>query len=129
MLLDHLIMHTYSQAIQAGLEEHPTRVIDRCNITAIKPPIISECIRIRWTGRGVVVWSNRRCFATEVTTKVTGSKERRVPCTIKANTIGSYFQPLQPRFPKKRQREVECRTSNKKEMSKIDCTSDGGALS
>ena len=38
MLLDYHIMHTYSRAIQAWLEEHPVPVIDSRSITAMEPP-------------------------------------------------------------------------------------------
>ena len=52
-------------------EEHPIQVIDRRNITAIEPPITSERICIRWAVKGVDVWSNRQCFATEDTATTT----------------------------------------------------------
>ena len=120
MLLDHHIMHTYSREIHVWLEKHPIRVIDRRHITAIESSMKSECIGItmdsqrgrymaRESGEDIIIiiiiiidiWSNRRCFAAEDTTKVTGRKERRASSKIKANTTDNYFQLLQVRFLRK----------------------------
>ena len=80
-----------------------------------------KSIRIRWTVKGIDVWSYSRCSAGEDTSNFTCGKVRRVSRKIEANTIESFFQQLQARFRKKRQRHEESRTRNKT-TSKISHT-------
>ena len=116
MLLDHRIMHMYSRAILAWLQEHPLRVINRRNVTVIEPSFASECIRMRCSVKGIDVWSNRRCFAAEDTKKTTGRKERPVPSKLQADTNERYFLPLRTKLPRKRQIQVDCRTCHNKNV-------------
>ena len=83
MLLDHHITYTYSRDHEISRTRGAPY---RRNTAAIKPPFRSECIRIRWTVRGVDTWSNRRCFAADDITKGTGRKVRRPSSKIQVNS-------------------------------------------
>ena len=71
---DRHITSMHSHNIQDWLERHSIRVTDRRNPSAIEPPFRSESIRIKWTGSGVDIWSNRRLFGAEDVPQITGRK-------------------------------------------------------
>ena len=77
MLLAHHIANTYSRTIHDWIEKHPIRIVDRRNSSAIEPPFGTECVRIRWTGSGVDIWSSRRLFDTVDTPQANKTKTRR----------------------------------------------------
>ena len=77
IFLVYHIENTYSRTIQEWIQTHPIRIVDRRNPSAIEPPFENECIRIRWTGSGVDIWSSRRLHETVGTLLVNRSKARR----------------------------------------------------
>ena len=87
ILLVYHIENTYSHTIQEWIQAHPIRIVDRQNPSAIEPPFENECIRIRWTGSGVDIWSGRRILETVDTQQVNRSKARRPQQRTQSNTI------------------------------------------
>ena len=75
ILLVYHIENTYSRAIHEWIQAHPIRIVDRQNPSAIEPPFENECIRIRWTGSGVDIWSSRRIFETVDTPQINKVKQ------------------------------------------------------
>ena len=91
MLLAHHIKNTNSRTIHEWIKSHPIRIVDRRNSSAIEPPFGTECIRIRWTGSGVDIWSRRRLFDTVDTPLANRSKPKRPLHRTQSNTIANYF--------------------------------------
>ena len=102
ILLAHHIENTYSRTIHEWIKSHPIRIVDRRNPSAIEPPFGTECIRIRWTGSGVDVWSRRRLFDIVAPTLTNRSKPKRPLHRTQCNTIANYFKPIQAATPRKR---------------------------
>ena len=105
--------NTYSHTIQDWIEKHPIRIVDRRSPSAIEPPFGFECIRIRWTGSGVDIWSSHRFFDTIDPPQVNRSKSRRPHHMTQTNTIAKYFQPIKVGPPRKREGQAQKRTSSK----------------
>ena len=103
MLLAHHIENTCSRTIHEWIKSHPIRIVDRQNPSAIEPPFGNECIRIRWTGSGVDIWSSRRLFDTVNSPLTTRSKPKpkRLLHRAQSNTIAKYFKPIQAATPRK----------------------------
>ena len=120
MLLNHHTMHTYSRAIPSWLEEHPIRVFDTRNVTAIEP-LYDDYVRmhLNMLDRRVEQQEMLCCRRRQDNYF---KKERQDPSKMQAHTIERYFRPLLTRLPRKRQRQEACR------ISKINYTSNGGGL-
>ena len=103
ILLAHHIENTYSRTIHEWIQAHPIRIVDRRNPSAIEPPFGNECIRVRWTGSGVDIWSCRRLFKIVDTPQANGSKTRRPQQRTQINTISKCFHPIQAATPRKRE--------------------------
>ena len=94
--------------------------VDRRNPSAIETPFENECIRIRWTGSGVDIWSSRRIFKTIDTPQANRSKTRRPQQRTQSNTILKYFQPIQAATPRKREGQGQTGKSSKLNSRKIN---------
>ena len=102
MLLAHHIKNTCSRTIHEWIKSHPIRIVDRRNPSANEPPFGNECIRIRWAGSGVDIWSRRRLFHTGNPPLTNRSKTKRPLHRAQSNTIAKYLKPIQAATPRKR---------------------------